>query len=214
METQEKSRGRGGLFRFIPPAPAEETEMKFLGAVMMMGLTATGWANPPQSVTVCLKGAREKYVSASTQMASEIFVAAGVEVDWRDAGDCPSSPNVINVIFSFFVPADYRPGALAYALPFEGTTINIFYNRIAHRAPDWTRQLLAYVLVHEITHILQGVSHHSKDGIMKAVWSNDEFKAMRTRSLGFAAEDVTMIDLGLQARVRLAVTRRTEIASR
>ena len=188
--------------------------MKFFGVIMMMGLATTGFANPTQSVTVCLSGAREKYVSASTKMASEIFATAGVEIDWRDAGDCPSSSNVIKVTFSFYVRADYRPGALAYALPFEGTTINIFYNRIANRAPGWTPQLLAYVLVHELTHILQGATHHSGEGIMKALWSNEEFNAMRTKSLGFAAEDVQMIDLGFQARVRRAAGQRTEIATR
>jgi hypothetical protein len=190
--------------------------MKFFSAIMMLGLPATGWANPPRSVTICLRGAREKYVSASTKMASEIFATAGVEIDWRDAGACPSSPNVINVTFSFWGPADYSysPGALAYALPFEGTTIHIFYNRIHRLAPGWTPQLLAYVLVHEITHILQAVSQHSREGIMKATWGTEDFNAMQTRSLGFAAADVLLIDLGLESRAHRAPAQSTEIASR
>ena len=188
--------------------------MKLFGAILILGSTTVGWANPAQSVTVCLKGASEKYVSASTRMASEIFATAGVEIDWRDARACPSSPNVIKVTFLFIDPVEYQPEALAYALPFEGSTINILYSRIARQAPASIPQVLAYVLAHEITHILQGVCQHSKEGIMKAKWGPQEFSAMRTGSLGFSAEDVLTIDLGLHVRARRAAARRAEVAAR
>ena len=57
---------------------------------------------------------------------------------------------------------------LAYALPFEGTHIVVFYDRVEEcvRA-DLFPTLLAYVLVHEITHILQEITRHSATGIMK-----------------------------------------------
>ena len=57
------------------------------------------------------------------------------------------------------------------------------------------QKVLARVMVHEITHILQGMSNHSDKGIMKAHWN-----AVEARSLGFTADDVELIYNGMDAR--------------
>src|SRR5580698_9505171 len=56
---------------------------------------------------------------------------------------------------------------LAYALPYEGTHIVIFYDRAQAAMPDpeGVAQLLAHVLAHEVTHVLEGVSRHSAEGV-------------------------------------------------
>ncbi len=61
-------------------------------------------------------------------------------------------------------------------------------------------ELLAHVMAHEITHILEGVSRHSNSGIMRALWSEDDHKMMKKHPLSFAPEDVELIRSGLAAR--------------
>jgi hypothetical protein len=71
--------------------------------------------------------------------------------------------------------------------------------------------LLAHVLVHEITHVLEGISRHSATGIMKDRWDDNDYSEMRRKPLRFAQEDVNLIYDGLkarQARVATAVTAR------
>ena len=67
--------------------------------------------------------------------------------------------------------------------------------------------LLAYVLAHELAHVMQGLDHHSASGIMKANWSYREYFMMLSRTLTFTAEDVDLIRAGLEAK-------RSNIASR
>jgi hypothetical protein len=64
--------------------------------------------------------------------------------------------------------------------------------------------LLAYVLAHEIAHVLEQVSRHSTEGIMKANWDTHDLWYIEWRSLPFAAEDVEMIHQGIAFRTLLA----------
>jgi hypothetical protein len=86
-------------------------------------------------------------------------------------------------------------------LPYEGTHIVLFWDRIASAgsARD-TPYLLAHVLVHEVTHILQGVPRHSETGVMKAVFTATDVGGMEFHLLPFTAEDLELIRSGLQAR--------------
>jgi hypothetical protein len=56
------------------------------------------------------------------------------------------------------------------------------------------------VMVHEITHLLEGVCRHSESGIMKAFWTDEDKSGMRGHPMPFAAEDVELIGTGLKAR--------------
>src|ERR1022692_2423743 len=68
--------------------------------------------------------------------------------------------------------------------------------RQLHR--NGTRLAMAHVLVHEITHVLEGISRHSSTGIMKAQWNKNDFFEMRRKPLPFAQEDVNLIYDGLK----------------
>ena len=97
-------------------------------------------------------------------------------------------------------PRTFHPGALAYALPYEGVHIQVFYDRIAIADPRLLPSLLANVIVHEISHILQGIDRHSDSGIMKAEWNSSDFTLMQSGQLRFTGLDVEMIHTGLAAR--------------
>ena len=77
----------------------------------------------------------------------------------------------------------------------------MFYDRIQSLARGTNRQsaLLAYVLVHEITHVIQGVNRHSQTGVMKAHWSTEDQTAILERRLGFEEHDVQLLRQGLAA---------------
>ncbi|HLG97758.1 MAG TPA: hypothetical protein VKX49_15695 [Bryobacteraceae bacterium] len=90
--------------------------------------------------------------------------------------------------------------AIAYAMPFEGTHVRVFYDRIAHM-PNRSA-VLAYVFVHELTHMLQGIARHSATGIMKARWTTSDIDKMGCQHLAFTPLDIDLIQRGLAAGSR------------
>ena len=155
-------------------------------------------------VPVCLESAAAQiqFAAAST---SKIFAGIDVAIDWYFGDSCPSAPGVMRIAFSFTTPERLHEGALAYATPYEGSQIVVFYDRVVGLSKSYYLQvycLLSYVLAHEITHLLQGVDRHSATGIMKSQFNPADTFPMRHKGLRFDQEDVELIDLGLAARTR------------
>jgi hypothetical protein len=155
--------------------------------------------HPERTVTACM-AVFDSATYAARRQAVEMFASIGVNLEWRHkSGDCPPGAIVINVIGR--TPLTLHPHALAYAQPYDGTHICVFYDRIAADRDSLTAtRVLAHVLVHEITHILEGISRHSDQGVMKAQWGPSDFCEMRRKPLAFAPEDVLLIELGMTAR--------------
>ena len=132
------------------------------------------------------------------RQATQMFTMIGIRLDWRNGEPHrPSSERPILIELATRTPADLMHGAFAYALPYEGVHIRVFYDRIQRAADSsLTTAVLAHVLVHEIAHILQRITHHSDSGIMKAVWTDRDYLQMRV-GLPFAPEDVALIRLGM-----------------
>ena len=194
--------------------------MRLTAMVMMMAATAAGvWAaengEAPRKVTVCAEhGTAGPSAHTAEVLASRMFAEIAVHIDWRAANSCAGINNALVVSISDGTPASQSPGALAYALPYEGIHIVVFYDRIKGQVRDPVVPiLLAHVRVHEITHILQGVSLHSASGVMKAKFSEADHYEMRRKGLGFTKEDIDLIHIGLDTlQARLAEN--TLIASR
>ena len=194
--------------------------MKLTAMVIMMAATAAGvWAaengEPQRKVTVCAEHGTAGPVAHSAEvLVARMFAKIGVQIEWRVANSCARIENALAITFSDGTPANQLPGALAYALPYEGTHLVVFYDRIKGQVKDAVVPiLLAHVLVHEITHILQGVSRHSASGVMKAAFSAADHDEMKRKGLSFTQEDLDLIHIGLDKRqARLAEN--TLIASR
>ena len=180
-----------------------------IAMVVTIGALASSWvvrAGEPaiaaeRVVTVCLTGGPSKSVrTPSKVMASKMFAAIGVTLNWHEGlNDCPSQGILLNLTEE--TPAALFPGALGYSLPYEGSHVRLFYDRIAQdRPPILVPALLAHVMVHEITHMLEGINEHSTQGIMKAGWTQDDFSCMIVKPLSFSDRDVDMIYRGLTAR--------------
>ncbi len=170
-----------------------------LAAAVGTGAWAKGVSGPV--VTVCMDQFASNTISYLAQgEASKIFSEVGVNIAWRSGRACQAD-DAIHIHLSDRTPPTLKPGALAYARPYQGTYIEVFYDRVTETVCAVTLpHLLAHVLVHEITHILQGVARHSETGIMKAHWSADEYREMGSHHLPFAPEDVELIRLGLRNR--------------
>lgn len=154
------------------------------------------------TVTVCfVTGPLSGFtIPQATNLASKMFRNIGVAVNWRFGSHrCP--PDALLVTVSTSTPATLKPDAFAYALPYEGRHIEVFYDRIQMLCHgSLTDIVFAHVMVHEITHILEGVKRHSEQGVMKAKWSKNDYAQMKTEPLAFAPEDVDLIHLGLAIR--------------
>jgi hypothetical protein len=127
-----------------------------------------------------------------------MFAGAGVKLIWQsDLRRCAAPAIGIVIRLEGRTPSDHYPRAMAYAMPYQRTTIVVFYDRVqAANVPP----LLAHVLVHEITHVLQFVAVHSTSDMMKARWEPRDYIEMRRRPLQFTEEDVVRIHCGLDAR--------------
>ncbi len=181
--------------------------MKSIAAMTVMAAIGTGaWAKPVVEdsapvVTVCMDSfADAALVYWAKAEASKMFMEVPVRIAWKSGKACQAS-DAIHIHMRDQTPATLKPGALAYALPIQGTYIELFFDRIQDVVPNPLLPcLLAHVLVHEITHILQGVSRHSDTGVMKAHWTPEDYRLMSLRPLPFAVEDIQLIQAGLSTR--------------
>jgi hypothetical protein len=137
--------------------------------------------------------------------AVEIFAEAGMRLHWLKAAPRPNGSGCskpIEIRFETKTPAEERPAALAYAMPYlaDGASIYVYVDRVTVMArPNHLGALLGHVLAHEIAHVLEGVSRHSESGVMKARWEKDDLSAMEIRPLRFADTDLILLQAGRHA---------------
>ena len=181
-----------------------------IAVVMMTG--ATAWAGQSakraeRNVTVCIGHGQDEVTSQALEVASKIFAGTGVRMQWHEnVRYCQAHPEeAILVSYSHNTPKDRRPGALAYAFPYEGVHIEVFYDRLLGNSSDIARaRILGHVLAHEITHIMQATARHAESGVMKARWSYADLRAMQSQLLRFTEGDITLINRGLDVRAAQA----------
>lgn len=183
-------------------------------AAMMFGLvmssTFAGAEEARHPIDVTLQVEDGCQLPALTNLVARdtvkfIFAQIGVRTAWIANKLVPSSAYAstveIHVRFSPQATDKASSDAMAYSFPFaQGTKdIIIFCDRIRLASGGWPREpyLLAYVLAHEIGHILEVSDGHSQSGIMKAHFSLRDLEAMRAKALEFSSGDVEMIRQGL-----------------
>jgi hypothetical protein len=179
--------------------------MRILRVITLVAFFAAGgWAEENHTVVVCTTMSRDFLVHRAETTAAGMFAEIGVEIVWQPDRACP--PEAIRITFSDRADRNFRSAAIAYALPYESTHIHmfydiqVFYDRLREHPARLQEVLLAHVLAHEITHVLQGVARHSGSGIMMARWGASEYDEMLVKPLRFTDEDIRLIHVGLQAR--------------
>jgi hypothetical protein len=197
------------------PAPAKgRTAMKIAVMLVLAGMGTSTRAQgeldaTDSTVAVCVpEGTNYPGVNLywAKKVASTMFAHAGVHIRWQ-AGQPESHQSQPLIVLSLTssTPENFPPNIFAYAQVFEGVHIRIFVDHVverAHRLTSLGTSLLAHVMVHEITHMLQGVNRHSQEGIMKATWTHAEIQRMVVAPLSFAPEDIRLIHAGLAEKLR------------
>ena len=182
-------------------------------AVLAISAAVTGCARADSSASsaprlsdahliICMTlGSDVPRVTGADKLAQRMLAEIGVETEWPWRGSrCVKGGDIV-ITLSYQTPASKLPGAFAYALAYEGRHIVVFWDRILKKVGSAVAPiLLAHVMVHEIAHILQGVSRHSEIGVMKAAWNPDDYFQMRKKPLEFTEEDVRLIQRGIAAR--------------
>jgi hypothetical protein len=171
-----------------------------------------------RSITVYVVSRAEvpdERLSDAEFMASRMFEQAGVFVHWHTG---PSKEHdmeqIITVAITSNTPRKFHPGALAYAESYagqwKGAHIRVFFDRVGNVADSskLVPILLAHLLVHEITHILQNSDHHSEGGVMKKQYTADDLHQMSFYPLLFDPSDVELIRRGLENRDRALTSAR------
>lgn len=180
----------------------------------LIGIAATGndgsFVVPSVTVRICQhSSAPGPAIPLAKLTAGDMFAQAGVRIEWWTHRQEPDpADQVITIDITSNTPQTFHRGALAYAQPYEGVHIRVFYDRVERLAdgPSKLPALLAHVLVHEITHILEGINRHSKEGIMKAHWTLQDVHQMARKPLPFERCDVELIHLGLSHPTRESST--------
>jgi hypothetical protein len=186
--------------------------------VLLWGSMAAGRVSKGSSeITVLVNnsaGVSEAILSQAKAEASQIFRAAGIEVDWVD---CPRAADMkqddacrripgSNDFVLHIVATGRTSSDLVFGLSFlgedgAGKYSNIFYERVeqAHRQSGANvAGLLGAVAAHELGHLLLGLHAHSYGGIMAAVWREEELRNMGMGTLGFNGDQATR----MRARIR------------
>ncbi len=179
------------------------TKLFVVGLLMVLpeGAQATG------KIRVCVNF--NDYASASVMfrakiITSRMFATAGVALEWHSTGTaaCQESQQIqtVRLDFTTDAPPSEHPGAMAYAQLYEAVHIVVLYDRIQKSAGGATQAsaLLAHVMTHEITHLIQGIPRHSQTGVMKAHWDKHDLVQMAYKPLPFAPEDIDLIQRGLR----------------
>jgi len=132
-------------------------------------------------------------------LASGKFASIGIGIDWREANSCPVRVGAIQVHLSHDSTRfrDVGTEALACARPYTRTIV-VFVDRVKEASRNLGVSVMPSVLVHEITHIIEGIDRHSATGVMKAQWNYKDYSAMYREALAFAQEDIDLIYAGLK----------------
>ncbi|HUB32517.1 MAG TPA: hypothetical protein VMA31_05785 [Bryobacteraceae bacterium] len=171
----------------------------WMAVFLMAAAGASGAAKREADLVIYMSAPAEDpaMVGLAEGEARKILAGVGITVDWRmGKPDYEGPAKVILVVVRGSDDPNFKPGALAFTTvgTGAGALIQVFGGRIhCGMARAQEPPILAHVLVHEITHILEGVDRHSAHGIMKAHWNVEDFRRMAYSYLDFAPEDLRMI---------------------
>jgi hypothetical protein len=176
-----------------------------------LAMTATGavWAETGIGDTnpaVCLSYVNESIVPVSVlarakAIVTDRYAAIGVRIPSGSCQSITAGSATIQIQFVAAAPVRLQPGTLAYSTPyaFNGARVQMIWGRIS-QINDRPAELLGYVLAHEVGHVLEGVSRHSDEGIMKAHWAVREYADIKMGKFAFASEDAELIHMGIRFR--------------
>lgn len=178
--------------------------MNLIGAITLATFTAANTRGAgfqmfeKHEVTVCMDRNADSTIVRAQAIASGIYDRVGIRIRWsrRTAGCTVARNSIVVNLLDEAQPAQH-PGSLAVSAPYQGKDIVLYYDRVRALGRNQPSILLGYVLAHEIAHILQGITRHSDEGVLKSHWDSRDHASMRHTALRFTEEDVDLIRRGL-----------------
>ena len=158
-------------------------------------------------------------VRLAKRQASRIFAKIGTPVQFRygrKAQTVGQSSLELDMYIVMQAPARIPSDTFGISQPYrQGGRIEVFYSRIQNYTPELSRSMvLAYIMAHEIGHVLEGVSRHAVAGVMKAKWNDEDVEKICAGTLEFDTIDVELIRLGTEKRVNDANIAHTNSVSK
>jgi len=150
-------------------------------------------------------------VRNATVWSTRIFAGIGVRVEFRFSRPVRRGDRLsleLEASIEIEAPEERSFTEVASSHPFRPDgRIRLYYSRIQrlyqlqHTESQQFRDIvLAYVLTHEIAHVLQASDHHSTVGVMKKSWSRADFREIQTGNLQFEPRDIDLIRNGMERR--------------
>ena len=142
-------------------------------------------------------------------LVSSIFDQIYVHVNWRDR-EPVIRPSLDRIVIRLHFAATPSTGTrkqssicasgFACTFPFniESPTVFVMHERVRSsiRRPRLFQAVLAHIMAHEITHVLEVRDTHSDTGIMKERWSAADLDLMDESLLEFTPKDIEYIQEG------------------
>ena len=116
---------------------------------------------------------------------TRIFADAGLDVEWTQTGP-RFTVQVVTSALGYSTAASTVMGVALRTS--SGATAQVFFNQVQDFAHRWrvdVGRLLAYVIAHEVGHLLLPRMPHSATGLMKADWDTDLVRQAAAGSLTF-----------------------------
>lgn len=196
------------------------------GLVVAAAMTARADAPAPESLTVIVLNQAAVPERSLTQMfrdLDEILAPAGIRatitvcptsLDLPRPAICSESPRPERLVLQLL------PGQPVQRVHSVGTTtfnretgiasIRLFSDLAKSLAADsgWAwPELLAHLAAHEIGHVLLDTDGHTRNGIMRPVWSSNELSTLRHAQAMFDSQQGTTMRQALSARGLMAQAR-------
>jgi hypothetical protein len=163
--------------------------------VMLTAARVADAAEPRQLPVIHLEMDNDAEVPAamlkrSQEEVARIFANVGVRVEWTETG-----PRfTVQMVNSAPENSGATPPVLGVASHTPtGATAQIFFRQVedlAFRSHVAVSRLLAYVVAHEIGHLLLPQMRHSMTGLMKGDWDSDAVRVAALGSLTFTGPQI------------------------
>ena len=198
------------------------------GLVMAVGLVAIPHTAPAQTQpgepagtdighvpltieVVTLNQARipRETVKRAEQVATRIFLAAGIRLEWTNTAPDAVEPYretaqqlKIHIVPASMKQAGRRLGVAERLVDDSDRRTFVFYNRIVDLAQQKgvdIAPILGHALAHEMGHVLLPYGSHTSQGIMREEWDRAQFEAMAKGQLTFTAQHTDLIRMRVRA---------------
>ncbi len=191
----------------------------------LLWTAAAGQGRPDRKLSIMVYDAAQvgaKTLEHSESLAGTILLKAGIQSRW-DAGpvedlgnlgldftaylgsECHAGPiaGIVRLQILSHSPASWAAQALGFSLPCarHGLQVTIYADRVAGVSesgrPTFGR-VLAYVMAHELGHLLLHSGRHEDTGLMKGIWSKSDWQRAATSIISFSPSEARQIARFLQ----------------